>query len=54
MKYLIDTDWVINHLRGVERTTKKLEELAPPQLLFVGALDQVAFFLDGLLRFLIF
>jgi tRNA(fMet)-specific endonuclease VapC len=28
MKYLIDTDWVINHLRGAERVTGKLEELA--------------------------
>jgi predicted nucleic acid-binding protein len=28
MKYLIDTDWVINHLRGTGRVTDKLEELA--------------------------
>jgi tRNA(fMet)-specific endonuclease VapC len=28
MKYLVDTDWVINHLRGAERVTGKLEELA--------------------------
>lgn len=28
MKYLIDTDWVIDHLNGVEKITKKLEELA--------------------------
>jgi len=28
MKYLIDTDWVVNHLRGVERVTERLEELA--------------------------
>ncbi len=28
MRYLIDTDWVINHLRGSERVTAKLEELA--------------------------
>jgi len=28
MKYLIDTDWVVNHLRGVGRVTDKLEELA--------------------------
>lgn len=28
MKYLLDTDWVINHLRGIEKVTKKLEELA--------------------------
>lgn len=32
MKYLIDTDWVINHLRGLERVTQKLEELAPQGL----------------------
>ena len=32
MKYLIDTDWVINHLRGIGKTTKKLEELAPEGL----------------------
>jgi len=29
MKYLIDTDWVINHLKGEERVVRKLEELAP-------------------------
>ncbi len=28
MRYLIDTDWVINLLRGTERVTAKLEELA--------------------------
>jgi len=28
MKYLIDTDWVIDHLKQVEKTTRKLEELA--------------------------
>lgn len=28
MKYLIDTDWVVNHLRGSERASGKLEELA--------------------------
>ena len=32
MKYLLDTDWVINHLRGIEEVTKKLEELAPEGL----------------------
>jgi tRNA(fMet)-specific endonuclease VapC len=32
MKYLIDTDWVIDHLRQVEATTRKLEELAPEGL----------------------
>ncbi len=29
MKYLIDTDWVINHLKGEAQIVKKLEELAP-------------------------
>ena len=29
MKYLIDTDWVINHLKGENTVVKKLEELAP-------------------------
>lgn len=29
MKYLIDTDWVIDHFAGVEKITKRLEELAP-------------------------
>ena len=29
MKYLIDTDWVINHLKGETRVVRKLEELAP-------------------------
>ena len=28
MKYLIDTDWVINHLKGEKRVVRKLEELA--------------------------
>jgi len=32
MTYLVDTDWVIDHLRQVETTTKKLEELAPEGL----------------------
>ncbi|UJS18655.1 MAG: hypothetical protein L3J17_06260 [Candidatus Jettenia sp.] len=29
MKYLIDTDWIIDHFRGVELITKKLENIAP-------------------------
>ena len=29
MKYLIDTDWVIDHLGGVKSITRKLEELTP-------------------------
>lgn len=29
MKYLIDTDWIINHLKGESKVVKKLEELAP-------------------------
>jgi len=29
MKYLIDTDWVIDHLKGETRVVRKLEELAP-------------------------
>ncbi|HDD04969.1 MAG TPA: type II toxin-antitoxin system VapC family toxin [Candidatus Aenigmarchaeota archaeon] len=32
MKYLIDTDWVIDHFNRVEKVTKKLEELAPEGL----------------------
>ncbi|NCO68837.1 MAG: PIN domain nuclease [Nitrospirae bacterium CG_4_10_14_3_um_filter_44_29] len=28
MKYLIDTDWIIDHLNGVETITIKLEKLA--------------------------
>lgn len=32
MKYLVDTDWVIDHLSGKEKVTKKLEELAPQGL----------------------
>ena len=27
MKYLIDTDWVIDHLKGETRVVRKLEEL---------------------------
>ena len=26
MKYLIDTDWIIDHLNGIESATKKLEK----------------------------
>lgn len=29
MRYLIDTDWIIDHLKGNDRVVKKLEELAP-------------------------
>jgi tRNA(fMet)-specific endonuclease VapC len=29
MKYLIDTDWVINHLKGETSVVKKLEEFVP-------------------------
>jgi tRNA(fMet)-specific endonuclease VapC len=29
MTYLIDTDWVIDHLNHIERVTRRLEELAP-------------------------
>ena len=28
MKYLVDTDWVIDHLRGVEAITTRLDELS--------------------------
>ena len=29
MTYLIDTDWIIDHLNHIERVTRRLEELAP-------------------------
>jgi tRNA(fMet)-specific endonuclease VapC len=32
MTYLIDTDWVIDHLNHIERVTKRLEERAPEGL----------------------
>jgi tRNA(fMet)-specific endonuclease VapC len=32
MKYLIDTDWLIDHLNGVEKVESRLEELAPEGL----------------------
>jgi len=32
MKYLIDTDWIIDHLNEVEKVKRKLEELAPEGL----------------------
>lgn len=32
LSYLIDTDWVINHLLGREETIKKLQELKPAGL----------------------
>ena len=28
MKYLADTDWIINHLNGIEAFSRKLEESA--------------------------
>lgn len=28
MKYLVDTDWIIDHLNGIETVTKKLEKFA--------------------------
>ncbi len=27
--YLVDTDWIIDHLCGIETVTKKLRELEP-------------------------
>lgn len=32
MTYLIDTDWVIDHLNHIDRVTRRLEELAPEGL----------------------
>ena len=32
MTYLIDTDWVIDHLNHIERVTRRLEERAPEGL----------------------
>ena len=32
MTYLIDTDWVIDHLNHIERVTRHLEELVPEGL----------------------
>ena len=32
MKYLIDTDWVIDHLNGNQKAIRKLEEIAPQGL----------------------
>ena len=32
MNYLVDTDWVIDHLHSVDRLVRKLEELAPQGL----------------------
>ncbi len=29
MRYLVDTDWVIDHLHGRERVVRRLEELEP-------------------------
>src|SRR5919201_739064 len=34
MTYLIDTDWIIDHLNHIERVTRRLEELAPEGLAF--------------------
>ncbi len=32
MRYLLDTDWVIDHLHSVARVVQRLEELAPEGL----------------------
>jgi tRNA(fMet)-specific endonuclease VapC len=32
MTYLIDTDWIIDHLNHIEHVTRRLEELAPEGL----------------------
>ncbi len=32
MRYLLDTDWVIDHLHSVERVVQMLEELSPEGL----------------------
>jgi len=32
MRYLIDTDWAIDHLHNVEKVVRKLDELAPEGL----------------------
>jgi tRNA(fMet)-specific endonuclease VapC len=32
MTYLIDTDWVIDHLNHIEHVTRRLEERAPEGL----------------------
>ena len=32
MRYLLDTDWVIDHLHSVARVVERLEELAPKGL----------------------
>jgi predicted nucleic acid-binding protein len=34
LRYLVDTDWAINHLNGQERTRQSLEELAASGLGF--------------------
>ncbi len=28
MQYLVDSDWVIDHLNGIRRVTSRLDELA--------------------------
>jgi predicted nucleic acid-binding protein len=32
LKYLVDTDWIIDHLNGIESVSKKLEKFAPEGL----------------------
>ena len=32
MRYLVDTDWVINHLHRVDPVVRRLQELAPDGL----------------------
>lgn len=32
MKYLLDTDWVIDHMRNLERVVQRVKELTPEGL----------------------
>jgi hypothetical protein len=42
MRYLIDTDWGIDHLNGIERAVDKLKELCPQGLvLYVISLAEL-------------
>lgn len=40
MKYLIDTDWIIDHFRGVELITQKLEGIALKERAFFKGFSQ--------------
>ena len=48
MRYLLDTDWVINHLHNIDRVARRIAELAPEGI--VISVVSVAELLDGVVN----